>query len=74
MIRAECIKNALIMIKDHKLSLMSDLFIMDKFTHDHELPEGRNKQWDNCSKNRFGDSLPASKTCLAIISSRSLEK
>lgn len=45
--------NALIKLKDHKLSLISDVFIVDKFTHMNELSEGRDKQWDNCSKNRL---------------------
>lgn len=58
MMRAECIKNALIMLKDHKLSLLSDIFIVDKFTLAHELAKGRAGQWDNCSKNRLWRQSP----------------
>lgn len=74
MVIAEYINNAIIMLKDHKLSLVSDVFIVDKFTQEHELPECRTNNGTIAQRTDFGDSLPASKTCLAIISSKTLEK
>lgn len=45
------------MCKDHHLSLIWDIFIVDKFTHVGELPGGRDRQQGNCSKNMKPVSL-----------------